>query len=236
MTKRLKTAVLCLFCAIASACLFSALFLLRGTVHAESAAETAHVQSYQTVAIHDPSIVLAYEDAAGNTLPERHSESDKKVYYIFGTMNSFAKSYDLVNWVNFQNNLNDDAKLFALLQKESLYSYHANGEELRGNIWAPDVIYNPVLEKWCMYLSVNGNMQYSSIVLLTADRLDGDWAYGGPIVYSRITSENIAKTDYTQVTGRSTVAAKYDMYRGGKDGLLYGVNAIDPAVSYDENG
>ena len=36
----------------------------------------------------------------------------------------------------------------------------ANGKEIPwtvdGNMWAPDIIYNPTLGKWCQYLSLNG--------------------------------------------------------------------------------
>ena len=44
-------------------------------------------------------------------------------------------------------------------------------------MWAPDMIYNKAMGKWCMYLSVDGDNWYSSIVLLTADTIEGDWTY-----------------------------------------------------------
>ena len=53
----------------------------------------------------------------------------------------------------------------------------ANGKEIPwtvdGNMWAPDIIYNPTLGKWCQYLSLNGPQWNSAIVLLTADRIEG---------------------------------------------------------------
>lgn len=59
-----------------------------------------------------------------------------------------------------------------------------NNYNIAGNLWAPDVIWNPVMNKWCMYMSVNGDTWYSSIVLLTADNIEGPYQYQGPIVVS----------------------------------------------------
>ena len=56
--------------------------------------------------------------------------------------------------------------------------------ELKGNLWAPDVIYNEKMGKYCLYMSVNGDDWNSVIVMLTADSIEGPYAYGGPVVYS----------------------------------------------------
>lgn len=53
-----------------------------------------------------------------------------------------------------------------------------------GNMWAPDVIWNKAMKKWCMYLSVNGDNWYSSIILLTADNIEGPYLYQAPVVMS----------------------------------------------------
>ena len=45
-----------------------------------------------------------------------------------------------------------------------------------GNMWAPDIIYNPAMKKWCQYLSLNGPTWNSCIILLTADRIEGPWS------------------------------------------------------------
>ena len=238
MTKRLKAAVIVVLSALMLICLSVGAWIWVNTVRAN--AETAQAQSvsYDTVAVHDPSIVVAYEDAAGNTYPTAESAgggSVTKVYYVFGTQAAQAKSYDLINWTSFENNLNSGANLMEIIGAEAEYS-GLTEDTVLGNIWAPDVIYNTAMGKWCMYLSVNGEHQYSSIVMLTADNLDGAWSYGGGVVYSRITAANVGNTDYAKVTGSSTVDPKYSVYRNSSDNLLYGVNAIDPAVTYDENG
>ena len=58
------------------------------------------------------------------------------------------------------------------------------GDENMGCVWAPDVIYNEKMGKYCMYMSVNGDDWNSVIVMLTADSIEGPYAYGGPVVYS----------------------------------------------------
>ena len=60
----------------------------------------------------------------------------------------------------------------------------AEGYDISGNLWAPDVIWNPTIRKWCMYMSVNGDKWLSSIVLLTADHIEGPYTYQGPVVVS----------------------------------------------------
>ncbi|MDE5839848.1 MAG: hypothetical protein K2H49_02905, partial [Muribaculaceae bacterium] len=55
---------------------------------------------------------------------------------------------------------------------------------IAGDQWAPDVIYNPNLGKWCMYLSLNGDYWASTIVMLTSDSPSGPFAYQAPIVSS----------------------------------------------------
>ncbi len=63
-------------------------------------------------------------------------------------------------------------------------------------MWAPDVIYNKAMKKWCMYMSVNGINYKSAIVLLTADDIEGDWTLVGPVVYSGSEMTPSAKPTY----------------------------------------
>ena len=62
-------------------------------------------------------------------------------------------------------------------------------------MWAPDVIWNATMKKWCMYMSINGANYRSAIVLLTADDIEGDWTYVGPVTYSGFEKVNASKTD-----------------------------------------
>ena len=108
--------------------------------------------------------------------------------------------------------------------------------DIRGNMWAPDVIYNPTMEKWCMYLSINGDTWLSSIILLTADAIEGPYQYQGPVIISGFINTNIDfhKTDLELVLGsQNSLPSRYN--RGSNWGNRC-PHAIDPCVFYDENG
>lgn len=110
---------------------------------------------------------------------------------------------------------------------------------IAGNLWAPDVIWNPVMKKWCMYMSVNGNAWYSSIVLLTADNIEGPYTYQAPIVVSGFhTGDAYKSTDLELVLGaQSALPDRYKMKTSGSGN--WGErwpNNIDPCVFYDEEG
>ncbi|MCR4604324.1 MAG: glycoside hydrolase family 43 protein [Prevotella sp.] len=115
---------------------------------------------------------------------------------------------------------------------------------LNGNMWAPDMIWNPVMKKWCQYLSLNGQAWNSVIVLLTADKLTGLWVYEGPVVYSGFrsaTDQRVSwkKTDLELVIGeQSTLPSRYNhpSYNNGDQWGDYWPNNIDPTVFYDEDG
>jgi beta-xylosidase len=89
-----------------------------------------------------------------------------------------------------------------------------------------------------MYMSVNGDNWYSSIVLLTADTLDGDWTYVGPVVYSGFQYATYANaksmTDLFDVISDNSIPSRYQVSSGGSS--TYALNAIDPCVFYDDDG
>ncbi len=222
---------------IAVLCLsFAVVMLTNNSDIANAADNTSAAQiNYSTVAVHDPSIVLAYEDADGNTYGEQNAQKTRtKVYYSFGTQIANAKSYDLINWTSFSNNLNNANNLYELLGDAALYS-GLTVDTVVGNSWAPDVIWNKDLQKWCMYLSVNGSNHNSSIVMLMADNLDGVWSYAGTVVWSGFTSSNVGSTDYEKVMGTTTING-YHNITDSNGYISYAAHSIDPCVFYDEDG
>ncbi len=110
-----------------------------------------------------------------------------------------------------------------------------------GCMWAPDIIYNETMQKWCMYLSINGDNWSSIIILLTADAATGPFTYQGPVVmgglcspkFARIATPTISETDYEIATGETTFASRYA--RGSSNGT-YWPNCIDPCTFFDEDG
>ncbi len=196
--------------------------------------------STSRVSVHDPSIVKSGSE-----------------YYIFGSHMGYAKTTDLQNWTALSAVENDvNSTLFAdadgnrvsfetAFGEAALWNT-AYGETVSGNMWAPDVIYNPTMQKWCMYLSLNGSNWNSVIILLTSDKVDGPYVYQGPVVYSGFTSPDTnatlsyKNTDLEQVIGTTdTLPAKYEkplsLDIAGNWGE-YWPHAIDPAVMYDAQG
>ncbi len=174
------------------------------------------------VTVHDPSII---------------KEGD--TYYVFGSHLAWAKSKDLIHWETFENNINKDYEtLFATeaawcRKADSNYQLWPEGSAT--NMWAPDVIWNSTMNKWCMYMSINGPKWNSTICLLTADRLEGNWTYVGPVIQSGMTMGYGVTFDYTKVTGESTVNSRYtSAIRNGNP--TYEPHAIDACVTYDDAG
>lgn len=184
------------------------------------------------VTVHDPSVVIGYEQTDGTVTGEA-TEGSKKIYCIFGSHRAWAKSYDLQNWEYFTNNLSTQyATVFAtdaIWSKNGSSSYNVSG-----NMWAPDVVWNKKMNKWCMYMSINGDNWFSSIVLLTAESLTGNWTRVGTVVYSGFTAATYTQTDLLDVTGESAFPSRYVLNRNGN--RTYGLNAIDPCTFYDEEG
>lgn len=170
--------------------------------------------SYSRVSVHDPSVVY-----------------DNGTYYVFGSHMAWAKSTDLTNWETFTMNINAEyATLFGKEWEE--YCKTDSNPNLNGNLWAPDVIYNEKMGKYCMYMSVNGDDWNSVIVMLTADSIEGPYAYGGPVVYSGFseTKHDVKLTDVYRVLGEGADLTRYQSTSNTK------LNCIDPCVTYDEEG
>ena len=177
------------------------------------------------VSVHDPSIVW---------------EPVSQTYYIFGSHRASAKTTDMMNWTAFTapwaTATSTDATNSAALAEAIKWSKRGSTSySVDGNMWAPDVIWNKAMNKWCMYLSVNGDNWYSSIVLLTSDNIEGPYLYQDFVVMSGFHSGTSYKdTDLEKAIGtQASLPSRYAV--GNKWGNRY-PNCIDPCVFYDENG
>lgn len=173
--------------------------------------------STSRVSVHDPSVV-----------------KDGNKYYIFGSHMANAVTSDLTSWSTFTTNVNTNySSIFSVGG-----AWAARGSstyDISGNLWAPCVIYNSAMGKYCMYMSVNGSNFYSSIALATSSSITGPYTYAGTVVYSGFTNSSEASaTDYAKVIGSNTVASRY--LSSGSWNSSYGPNAIDPCVIYDKDG
>ena len=107
-----------------------------------------------------------------------------------------------------------------------------------GNMWAPDIIYNKAMKKWCFYLSLNGPQWNSVIVLMTSNSIQGPFVYEGPVIFSGFKSATDTridwkKTDLQVALGElNSLPTRYRQNNWGN----YWPHAIDPCVFYDEDG
>ncbi len=200
------------------------------------------------VSVHDPSIVW---------------QPSNSYWYIFGSHRASARTKDLMSWTAFKapwatatsNNASNKAafttnatttvtiggveKTFGNFDVHAYSSAYADGYNIDGNMWAPDVIWNEKMQKWCMYLSINGPKWNSSIILLTSSSIEGPYRYQGPVIFSgfNVTSTEAVSyknTDLELVIGeQASLPARYN--RGNKWGD-YLPHCIDPCVFYDEEG
>lgn len=172
------------------------------------------------VTCHDPSV---FRDKDGT-------------YYIFGSFLAAAYSEDLFNWKSidaaFQGSFTEEVR-------EQIRAWNDDGraDGWNGYLWAPDIVYNPKMDKYCMYLSANGDNWKSNIVLLTAEQADGPYDYAGTIVYGGFNEEDYAQTDAPMVLGETELPERYIV--NGVDNKKWGdmfPNCIDPCVFYDDDG
>lgn len=170
------------------------------------------------ITCHDPSI---FKDFDGT-------------YYLLGTHITGGYSTDMRTWTSV------DQSFRASFTKDTISKireWNKDGGDWFGYLWAPDVVYNPVLKKYCYYLSANGDDWKSNIVMLTSDNILGPYDYAGSVVYGGFTEEDYEQTDLVQVLGCDSLPERY--ITNGIKNRKWGdkwPNCIDPCVFYDDDG
>ena len=219
------------------------------------------------IAVHDPSIVMDVTGSnANNPLyyiygshlgrAKTYASGNYQIWDTFktgeentGTSNSLFADVN-GKLVNFK-----DAYSTQLVKKVKNYkgeevdfpnfdahAWQAKGNNVKGMQWAPDVIYNKTMKKWCMYMSLNGDNWCSTIVcFISSDGLEGPWIYQGPVVCSGFSgryahngfaaSGDWKNTDLAIATGCTSLPQRYNTDKWS----LYGPNCIDPCVFYDDD-
>lgn len=224
-------------------------------------------QTIGRIAVHDPSIVMDVTGSnANNPLyyiygshlgrAKTYATGNYQIWNTFktgeenaGTSNSLFADVN-GKLVNFE-----DAYTTHVIKKVKNYkgeevtfdNFDVHGWQFKGNTvkgmqWAPDVIYNKTMKKWCMYMSLNGDHWCSSIVCFTSDDLEGPWAYQGPVVFSGFqgtfshnaytADDDWKHTDLAVATGETSLPARYQT---GDSWGSYWPNCIDPCVFYDDD-
>lgn len=218
------------------------------------------------IAVHDPSIVMDVTGSnANNPLyyiygshlgrAKTYATGNYQIWNPFktgeenaGTSNSLFADVN-GKLVNFK-----DAYSTQLVKKVKNYkgeevdfpnfdahAWQAKGNNVKGMQWAPDVIYNKTMKKWCMYMSLNGDNWCSTIVCFISDDLEGPWIYQGPVVCSGfsgryahngfVASGDWKNTDLAIATGCTSLPQRYNT----DEWSPYGPNCIDPCVFYDDD-
>ena len=214
------------------------------------------------IAVHDPSIVM---DVTGSTTNPKYyiygshlgraktyATGNYQIWNTFktgeenaGTSNSlfadvngklvnFKDAYSTQMVKNYKGEEVDFPNFDA-------HAWQAKGNNVKGMQWAPDVIYNKTMKKWCMYMSLNGDNWCSTIVCFISDDLEGPWIYQGPVVCSGFSgryahngfaaSGDWKNTDLAIVTGCTSLPQRYNT----DEWSPYGPNCIDPCVFYDDD-
>lgn len=217
------------------------------------------------IAVHDPSIVM---DVTGSTTnpkyyiygshlgrAQTYATGNYQIWTTFKTGEENAgTSYSLFADVNGKLVNFKDAYSTQLVKKVKNYkgeevdfpnfdahAWQAKGNNVKGMQWAPDVIYNKTMKKWCMYMSLNGDNWCSTIVCFISDDLEGPWIYQGPVVCSGFSgryahngfaaSGDWKNTDLAIATGYTSLPQRYNT----DEWSPYGPNCIDPCVFYDDD-
>ena len=171
------------------------------------------------VSVHDPSVV-------------KHEGK----YYIFGSHMEAAVSEDLQSFKSFASGVNAMNPLFDNLFTGELEAFEFTGMHVDGGyaVWAPDVIYNPVMEKWVMYFSTSHDWRTSNICMATADSIEGPYSYQETLIYSGYNLMNVEETNFYEIMGEDAKAMDY--ISAGQYNNLNFPNCIDPTIFYDEEG
>ncbi len=219
------------------------------------------------IAVHDPSIVMDVTGSnANNPLyyiygshlgrAKTYASGNYQIWHTFktgkenaGTSNSLFADVD-GKLINFK-----DAYTTHVIKKVKNYKgeevafgnfdahgWQYKGYNVAGNQWAPDIVYNKTMKKWCMYMSLNGDKWCSSIVCFVSDNIEGPWTYQGPVVFSGFqgtyahnsyaAADDWKHTDLAVATGETSLPARYQT---GDSWGSFWPNCIDPCVFYDDD-
>lgn len=180
---------------------------------------------HSTQAIHDPSVF-------------RDPKSGK--YYSFGSHLMAATSTNLIGWsaaAKSGTNYSSDSKLFSKnYTKEFARAYaYTMPDGASQNAWAPAVIYNTSMRKYCMYMSIVDGSTKCCIAMAVSDKPDGPYKYVDMLVCSGMNTDgsDIHKTNVAKALGISADQAKASKY------VKLGSNSpdcIDATVFYDHEG
>lgn len=158
-------------------------------------------------------------------------------YYIFGTHMTAATSKDLRYWEMFADGVNSENPLFTNLFDDKMEAFAFCGK-FNGKayaVWAPDVSYNPYLEKYVMYFCTSGSYIKSSICMAVADEAKGPYTYVKTILSSGFDEDTVDQTNLYDVIDKDADISRYFKKNGHYNNLSW-PNCIDPNLVKDRDG
>lgn len=205
------------------------------------------------VSVHDPSLLKAKDGT----------------YYAYGTHITTAKSTDLINWQTVSSGVYDSNRLLVPEGKtlrqvlaepfswcDAAQTQWGTAEsEWQTNVWAPSVIYNKTMKKYCYYGSTSLFGTANSVIwMATSKNPEGPFEYEECLLYSgfnkHITEDgeimypthykftNLGELTQTLVYTKKQVENQswFHWWDGYDNSYGKAPNCIDPAVFYDEKG
>lgn len=177
-------------------------------------------------AVHDPSII----------------EADG-VFYIFGSHMMAASSTNLRNWDRAANGYRPDNPVWGNLFAEDGHVFDWAGspgsviptDDGNHHVWAPDVIWNPVMGKYMMYYCVSSTWNASAICYGLSDSVTGPFDWQGTLICSGFDKDNIGRSNVLEFVDEAWAKKNYFTLAGGYDYKKW-PNAIDPGLFFDADG
>jgi arabinan endo-1,5-alpha-L-arabinosidase len=160
---------------------------------------------------------------------------DGNLYYAFGSHMSAATSSDLWNWDFVANGVSEENKLFTGLFESDAFAWCGTNEDGSYSMWAPDVIYNSKMGKYCMYFGVLGEDDKASICLATSDNISGPFTFAARVLDSGFDQDTVSETLAGTMFGADAAGRNYFDEDGNWNAKAC-PTAQDPCVFYDADG
>ena len=177
-------------------------------------------------AVHDPSIIKA-----GDT------------YYLFGSHMMAASSQDLRTWKKLSNGYDATNPVWGnLFDKQTAVFDWAGGpkslnptDDGAWHVWAPQVLYNPVMKQYLMYGCTSSTWNTSNLYYAVSDTVTGPYTWQGALLYSGFTAETAGAADVGYWVREGGISKRYLNSAGEYDAMRW-PNAIDPTAFFDADG
>ncbi len=176
--------------------------------------------------VHDPSVIAA-----------------DGLYYIFGSHMVGAKSDNLRNWSRIGNGYEPDNRIWGNLFAEGshVFDWAGLGTSLNPtddggcHVWAPDVVWNPVMGKYMMYYCTTSTWCISNLCFGLSDSVEGPYEWQAALICSGFDKNTVSATDVGAYADEAWVKKHYLTLAGGYN-YKECPNAIDPSIFFDGDG